>query len=292
MVVYSISDIEKLTGVKAHTLRIWEKRYNIVCPKRTETNIRYYLDEDLKKIMDIALLNRNGYRISKIAKMAEEERMSIVAGITDVGTLHEDEVDTLVHAMFELNEDKFNAILNKHINSTGIQVTMDEVIYPFLDKLSTMWFTGSIKGIHEKFVRYLIRRKLITAIDRIKLEKVKGKSILYLPEGEVQELSLLYLHYTLKSQNVQVLNLGDKINLEDLEDASNSYKPDWAFTFVNESYNNNLLQGYLEQLSDKLRSCTIGISGYQAMTQHLDLPNNIVILNSINDIYDVISDKK
>ena len=284
MVVYSIKDIEKLSGVKAHTLRIWEKRYNIIVPRRTKTNIRYYLDEDLKVLLNIVLLNKNGYKISKIAKMSLDQIRSEVARITDVDTQHEGNIDGLMLSMFELNELKFNRILDKHTKTEGIQRTMEEVIYPFLDKLSTMWFTGSIKGVHENFVSYIIRRKLIVAIENLEFHPSGTKSILYLSEGESQELSMLYLHFTLKSMGIEVVNLGLGVGMGDIVEAHQIVKAEYIFTFFNDSFTDSPLSEYLDQLSEQIKDCKICISGFQTLNQKLTPTHNVIILNSIKDV--------
>ena len=286
MVIYSIKDIEKLSGVKAHTLRMWEKRYDIITPRRTETNIRYYLEEDLQKILNIALLNRNGFKISKIADMASQEITSKVAEISEIDTQHEGQVDGLMLSMFELNEIKFSRILNKHIESDGMEQTMDKVIYPFLDRISSMWFTGSIKGVHESFVTHIIRRKLNVVIDQLQKDPVGSKCIIYLPEGETQELSLLYLHYVLKLRGHDVVNLGTNVPIIDVLEAQAILQAKCVFTFFNDSFTDVDLQPYLDNLSRHLPECKICISGYQTITQQLDIKDNVLVLNSINDLTD------
>ena len=140
MAVYSINDIEKLSGVKAHTIRIWEKRYDILANRRTDTNIRYYLDEDLELILNIAHLNKKGIKISKLATMTPEEIKQKIADSCEVDVIFENHIDGLMLSMFELNEYKFLKLLNHHIREIGFEKTMDDVIYPMLDKLSVMWF--------------------------------------------------------------------------------------------------------------------------------------------------------
>ena len=161
MIAYSIKDLESLSGVKAHTLRIWEKRYGIIQPNRTETNIRYYKDEDLQKILNISLLNRLGFKISKIATMQADQIRQKVAEINEVGSIFEDQLDAMMLSMFELDETKFNLLLDHQISSKGFEETMNTVVYPLLDKLSTMWLAGSVKAVHENFVNNIIRRKTI-----------------------------------------------------------------------------------------------------------------------------------
>lgn len=284
MIVYSIHDLEKLSGVKAHTLRMWEKRYNIIQPKRTPSNIRYYLDDDLQRVLNIALLNKNGYRISKISEMDNDEILSIVAELSSIDTVHEGNIDGLMLSMFELNESKFNRILDKYIKSIGMQDTMDQIIYPFLDKLSAMWFTGSVKGVHENFVGFIIRRKLIMAIDSISVENPKAKAILFLPESETQELTLLYIHFLLKKLNIDIVNLGNNVPLIDILEAQEIFKANFIFTLFNDSFTEVPLQPYLQELSNYLSDATIYISGYQTVAQNLKPMDNVVLLNSISEL--------
>jgi DNA-binding transcriptional MerR regulator len=267
---------------------MWEKRYNIIKPKRTPSNIRYFLDDDLQEILNIALLNKNGYRISKIAKMTQDEIQTLVAELSSVDTIHEGSIDGLVLSMFELNESKFNRILDKYIDSIGMQETMDQVIYPFLDKLSSMWFTGSIKGVHENFVGYIIRRKLVLAIDKLEVENPKAKAILYLPEAESQELSLLYIHYLLKKQKISVVNLGNNVPLIDILEAQQIFGAHYVFTLFNDSFSETPLQPYIKELSSYLPETTIFISGYQTIAQPLKPMPNLVILNNLNELEGLI----
>ena len=165
MAIYSIKDLEKLSGIKAHTLRMWEHRYKIIEPQRTETNIRYYLDEDLKFILNVALLNKNGIKISKISKMSKEEIAQKVAAISEINFEYGTQLDALTISMIEMDEFKFDRIISTNIQQLGFERTMLEIIYPFLDKLSLLWLTGSINPVQENFMSYLIRQKLIVAID-------------------------------------------------------------------------------------------------------------------------------
>jgi len=198
MAVYSINDLEKLCGIKAHTLRIWEKRYGIINPKRTATNIRYYLDEDLQKVLNIALLNRNGIKISKIAKMTDEEIQASVSTYTEVDGTSDDKMDALIFAMLELNEYKFNKILDHNIAEKGYEATMNEIIYPFMDKLSMMWIAGNIKGVHENFVASVIRRKTIIAIDEF--------SMSYYENAHLTDCQVLISGYQTVAQNISALD--------------------------------------------------------------------------------------
>lgn len=286
MAVYSINDVEKLCGIKAHTIRIWEKRYGIIQPRRTDTNIRYYLDEDLQKILNISLLNRNGYKISKISKMSDGEVKQLVSELSDVTLESEDNLDALMHAMLELDEFKFNKILDHNIESRGFEITMDEIVYPMMEKLSMMWIAGSIKGVHESFVANVIRRKTIVAIDHASpVHKENATRILiYLPENETHELSLLFLHFLLKDSGINVVNLGAGVPLIDVLEGHKICKADYVFTIFNDSFSESPLQPYLNELSKHLEGTTILISGYQTAMQNINVPYNVKVLQSLTDV--------
>ena len=294
MVAYSIKDLEKLSGVKAHTLRIWEKRYGIIRPKRTQTNIRYYLDEDLKLVLNIALLNRNGYKISKIADMEPEQIQEKVAELSDVDKEFENQLDSLTLSMIDLDEYKFNKILDTNIEQRGFQKTMLEVVYPLLDKLSVMWMSGSIKAVQENFVSNLIRRKTIAAIDKLPINTTPGKPgfIIFLPEGERHELSLLFLHFILREAKFRVINLGSEVNVYDLQDAVKIFDTSHIFTIINDSFNDSPIQPYIENLSTLFPDQTILFSGFQLIRPNVKCPGNCKILSSIKDVQQYIRDYK
>ena len=282
MVVYSIKDLEKLSGVKAHTLRIWEKRYNIIHPKRTPTNIRYYLDEDLKQILNIALLNRHGYKISKIAKMEKEQIQKKVAEITEVDESFEGQLDSLTISLIELDEEKFGRLLTRSIEQQGFEFTMIEVIYPLLDKLAMMWVTGSIKSIHEKFVSELIKRKCISEIDKLKVTKPQT-FLIYLPKGETNELSLLFLHYLIKKDGFKVINAGPDMALHELVEVSDICHVDFVFTIINELKVELEINSYLAKLEEAFQDSTILLSGMQTMNSQIKAKEKVTFLRSYQE---------
>lgn len=285
MAIYSIKDLEKLCGIKAHTIRIWEQRYGIIKPERTNTNIRYYQDKDLKLLLNIALLNRNGLRISKIAKMTASEIAQKVASIAEVDFAHSTQLDALTISMIEMDEYKFDRIISTNIQQLGFEQTMLQVIYPFLDKLGVLWLTGSINPVQENFMSCLIRQKIITAIDNepFALGKDNKKFLIYLPEGESQELSLLFMHYILKSRKHKVYYLGLNISVNDLVDACQIHEPDYIFTMVTETYSKSPVQKYVDELSATFNSCNVLLSGYQVVAQNVRATENVTILKSLDD---------
>jgi DNA-binding transcriptional MerR regulator len=284
--VYSIKDLEKLSGIKAHTIRIWEQRYHILEPQRTKTNIRYYQDEDLKVLLNVALLNKNGIKISKIAKMEDQELVEKVAAISEINFHDGTQLDALTISMVEMDENKFDRIVNTNIDQIGFEQTMMEVIYPFLDKLSLLWLTGSINPVQENFISHLIRQKIISAINTTPLSSAEGneKIILYLPEGERQELSLLFMHYLLKSRGKYVLYLGQDISLADLSDANRIQKADLIFTMITETFAKESVQQYVDHLAEAFPNTQILLSGYQVVAQQVDAPGHVTILKSLDQM--------
>ena len=272
-----------MSGIKAHTLRIWEQRYGIINPNRTKTNIRYYLDEDLKFILNVALLNKNGLKISKISKMTRHEIAEKVAAISEINFEFGTQLDALTISMIEMDEYKFDRIISTNIQQLGFEKTMLDVVYPFLDKLSLLWLTGSINPVQENFISFLIRQKIIVAIDREPLPNAESskKFLLYLPEGERQELSLLFMHYLLKVRGFQVAYIGQDISFNDIKDAHSIIKPDFIFTMITESFSRDSLQAYVDKLSAQFPETKLLFSGYQVAAQQVKGSDNVLVLKSL-----------
>lgn len=218
MAVYSIKELEKLSGIKAHTIRIWEKRYNLIEPHRTNTNIRYYTDNELKKILNVAVLNRQGIKISNIARLNELELKEEIIRVTRSTSSNDTIVDSLVLAMVDLDEYKLETIIDKSISRSGLKATVVEVLYPFLDKVGILWQSGDVNPAQEHFVSYLIRQKIIAATNNLPntFNANAKKFLLLLPEGEWHEISLLFAQYLIKEANHDVIYLGQSVPYSDV----------------------------------------------------------------------------
>jgi DNA-binding transcriptional MerR regulator len=228
---FSISDIEALVGIKAHTIRAWETRYNLVPPKRTPTNIRYYGEEELKMLLNIVALNENGYKISKIAKMSHGQINNLVTQLKTDWKNDSIQMLHLSNATLDYNEKEFSDTLSGCIAEMGLIQTMDLVLYPFMKKVGMLWQTGTIDPSHEHFASNLIRERLIVEIDKLDtLVKSDAKRfILFLPEAEMHETGLLFTRFLLKKCGHEMLYLGSEIPYSDLKKVVESYKPDYAF---------------------------------------------------------------
>ena len=165
MNAFTIKDLENLSGIRAHTIRIWEQRYNFLKPKRTLTNIRYYSSEELKTVLNIALLNKYGFKISHIGRMQPHEIQERILSLSDARAIQERLVNELVQEMVDLEMDKFEHILNSYISSKGIERTVIQIIFPFLEKIGILWQTGHINPAQEHLVTNIIRQKLIVGIE-------------------------------------------------------------------------------------------------------------------------------
>ncbi len=289
MVVYSIKDLETLSGVKAHTIRIWEKRYDLIQPKRTKTNIRYYTDRDLRKLLNVCFLYNKGYKISKIGQMDAETIKGKVSSYSRVNLSFEDQLDALLIFILELDSYNFNKVLDQHISQKGLEQTMEDLIYPLLDKLSIAWMSGSFLDVHESFVTQIIKSKIHFCTENIKEQPLAKPSFLcYLPPNEKQELSLLFFNYILRANGCKTINLGNEVNYKDLKYAIETCNPDFVFTIINEEITNMPLQNYLDQIKEDLGTAQLLLTGFQTMTPGIVWHDNIKVLESLKETMDYI----
>ncbi len=287
---YSIKDLEQLSGIKAHTLRIWEQRYNLLTPKRTDTNIRFYDDQDLKLILNVALLNDNGVKISKIASMDSVEIREEVMKLTERSLTHDDQIHALTICMIEMDEDRFDKILSTNIIKLGFEQTMMNIIYPFMSKIGVLWQTGAINPAQEHFISNLVRQKLIVAIDG-QISKGGGKKfLLFLPEGELHETSMLFASYLIKNKGHKVIYLGQSTPYDDLLSVYNLHQPEYLLSVITTSPSSEYVQEYLNSLSKRFPNAHILVTGYQVIGQDLVFPANVRLLNYIRDIKDFLEE--
>lgn len=286
---YSIKDLEQLSGIKAHTLRIWEQRFNIINPLRTDTNIRYYNDQDLKLVLNISLLKDHGYKISEIAKMEYEELAKEVVSLSEKQLNYPDQIQALTVAMIDMNEDSFDHIMADNINQFGFENTMLHIIYPFLIKIGTLWVTGSIGPSQEHFITSLIRQKMIVAIHNIpKNYKPNSKTfVVYTPEGEYHDVGILFAYFILKSRNHKVLYFGQSLPFDDLKFVIDKQNPDVVFTAITSLPTHKDVQNYVNKVASSFPEQQIYFTGMQVVGQGLDLHSNTSVINKINDLIEL-----
>ena len=288
---YSIRDLEHLSGIKAHTLRIWEQRYDILRPKRTDTNIRTYDDQDLKLVLNISLLKDHGYKISEIARMSRDEMHQEVIHISEKQLNYPDQIHALTIAMLDLDEDRFEKIINTNILQFGFENMMVNIIYPFLGRIGTLWMTGSIGPAQEHFITNLIRQKIIVAIDGQlnRLRPGSKKFLLYLPEGELHELSLLFADYIIRARQHKVVYLGQSLPFNELIFAYDVHKPEYIFSAMTTVPGSDEVQSYVYRLGRQFPDSQILLTGYQVIGQDLDLPDNVSVVANVRELVQIAS---
>jgi DNA-binding transcriptional MerR regulator len=288
---YSIRDLEKLSGIKAHTLRIWEKRYAVFKPNRTDTNIRYYSNEDLKKILNISLLNKNGYKISSIVSMPSSEISNLVSAINLVKTENEDLVDNLILAMIDMDELFFNKTFNSSLVKLGFENTMVKIIFPFMNRIGTMWQAGTINPAQEHFVSNIIRQKMIVAIDGISIQanaRQMETVVLFLRENELHELSILFYNYVLRSRGYNTIYLGQSVPIADLDRIIKIVRPDYLLSIITNSFSKKEWELFNDSISHYSQHSTILLSGYSIYEMESQLDSKIRVFRTMNDLLKII----
>jgi MerR family transcriptional regulator, light-induced transcriptional regulator len=282
MASYSIKNLEELSGIKAHTIRIWEKRYGIIIPERTTTNIRLYSDEDLKKLLNVSILNRHGLKISHLAKLSYNDLKEKVIHVSRETSDSEIQIENMMISMLELDEWKFNKILSNSIIKIGFEDTVVNIMQPFFERIGLLWQTGSINPAQEHFVSNLFRQKLIVAIDG--QEPVPGNDketfILFLHEDEMHELGLLFYNYLLRKNGFQTIYLGQAVPFDDLLKIASIRKAGHLMTTFTTGIKENSLKDYLARLSDAFPGQTIYFTGYQAQKIKDQQASNIIKVES------------
>lgn len=288
---YSVTQVETLTGINAHTLRIWERRYNFLKAHRTESNIRFYSGEQLKQLLNIAVLTRNGYRISKIDSMSREEINNIVTQL-QLSDLNQpnDDVNMLTIAMLEYNEENFNKIFHKSILRKGILTTVTELIYPFLNQVGVLWGTNKVSPPQEHFASNLIRQKIIAAIDALPLPLKNAPTIiLFLLENEDHELGLLLSSFIAKDLGWKVIYLGQRMPTVNLKEAVLETNASFLFTILTTPRTERFVDT-LEFISEETNT-TIIYSVNPAFIDENKILANSKYVASPNELIDFLNSK-
>lgn len=263
MAEYKIKELEVLTGIKAHTLRIWEKRYGIIEPERTETKIRTYTDHELTLLLNVALLNKSGVKISHIAKMSQKEINERVFEI-ETSSGNSMAIDKFILALVEMDEPLFHRTLSEITKEFGLVIAFKDYLIPFLERIGVMWRVGSINPSQEHFMSVLIRQKIISEIDRLGIPEKNGKLImLYLPEHEQHEISLLFYQYFLRSKGFYTVYLGQGVPYDALILSLERVKPDALLTSWLGTVDSNFMINYFKNLKKDSDNLPVFAGGAQ-----------------------------
>lgn len=281
---YSIKQLELVSGIKAHTIRMWERRYGLFSPHRTNTNIRRYNEQDVQLILNIALLLRNGYRISKLAAKIPEELNNLVLNISiKESPVKESDLEPFLLDLFSFNQQAFKSNLNKKIDELGLEVVFEKLILPLLERIGVLWQAGMIKPVHEHFVSNIIKHIIIVKYEMLKEPKSKAKTILFfLPEGEYHEIGILMYAFIAKKMGLHTFYLGQSTPTKNLIEILRSVKPTIVFSAVSTSLPEFELEEIAKDIKKNFNSCSIYISGNKNIINRMRIPKEVSIISSIN----------
>lgn len=290
MNAFTIKDLELLSGIKAHTIRIWEQRYTFLKPQRTDTNIRYYTNDELKTVLNISLLNKYGFKISHIDRMSNPEMKDKIMLLSQSPAQQERVINDLIHCMIDLEIEEFEAILDNHIQLKGIEKTITYIIFPFLERIGMLWVTNHINPAQEHLVSNIIRQKIIVGIQTTGSHLSVNKTVLlFLPEGEHHELGLLFMYYLLKNRGIRVLYLGANVPMKDVEFLANLKHPVFLYTHLTAVAHNFNFEKFLVNAQNRLMSNKLIVSGLLTQSYKKKVPNNVSFKKSLNEVMEYIN---
>jgi len=287
---FTIKELESLSGIKAHTIRIWEQRYKFLRPSRTTTNIRRYNNEELKTLLTVALLNKYGYKISRIDEMHPDQRTEAALGLQQPDAQDEYIINQMIGCMIDLKSNEFEQLLTRQIADRGIEKTIIGIIFQFLERVGILWQTNRLRPVQEHIVSAIIRQKIIYAIDELPLANAESPLfVLCLPEGEHHELGLLYVYYLLRKKGLPTIYLGANVPAKDIEYILEVKPPQYIYLHLTSFPGQAKFQRFLNQLHDNAKDCNIVISGYVAqLLKKASLPN-VQLLQSLTSVQSYIS---
>lgn len=263
---FSIRDIENLTGIKAHTLRIWEQRYQLFNPKRRESKHRFYDNDDLKFILRIAYLYNNGFKISQIAGFSENEIMQMALELKPHDDNFDIYINQLTEAAIDLDQVRFDKILHTLVLHAGFEKSIIKVLFPLLKKIGLLWLTGNVIPAQEHFASALIIKKMLVAIDGLEkpVNNKDRKVLLFTPVGELHEIPLLFMHYMLKKNGVPHIYLGKNVSLDMLDLVCRQHPVNQLYFHVITNLTRCDMKEYVCRLSQMFPDKEIVFSGSQA----------------------------
>ena len=288
---FTIKDIENLTGIKAHTLRIWEQRYNVFTPKRKESLHRVYDNEDLKQLLHISFLYNSGWKISKIAGLSTSQIRELVKNAAVGEQNYQSFISRLIEAAIDFDEHAFISLLTEIEQTIGFEKCIIDVCYPFLVKVGHLWSTNNVVPAQEHFSSYLIQNKIIVETD--KLPAMPGRKpdiILLCPHGEFHELPLLFIHYLLRKSGWGTLYLGSNVRVEDIKTVTNLSQVKFLYLHLLTNFTGFDIDDYLTEICKRFPDKMIVVSGEGIRKSQRDFVN-LTRLESDTQIYDFIRKK-
>jgi len=290
---FTIKDLENISGIKAHTIRIWEKRYNLLEPKRTETNIRYYTSEDLTKLLNIVLLNNNNFKISKIAVMSEEDITTKSRELAFETATNDEAINTFKLSMFQFDKILFNNSYNTLLHKKTFREIFKDVFIPFLEHIGLLWHTETLLPAHEHFISNLIAQKIQINTEKLQynINDTNKTYVLFLPENEIHELGLLYLNYELVLRGFHTVYLGQSLPLNNLNYFLESKREICFIASLTIQPYDDKIDDYFKEI-DAIMANTknqfMATGRKVDKVRHLKLNSNIQLFDSIRDLLNVL----
>ncbi len=288
---FTIKELESLSGIKAHTIRIWEQRYNFLQPSRTQTNIRRYNNDELKTLLTVALLNKYGHKISRIDEMTPEQRDEAALNLQPSDAKDEYITNGLIGYMIDLKGLELEKLLTEQVHNQGMEKIIAGVVFRFLERVGILWQTNRLRPVQEHLVSAIIRQKMICGIDSLPLPTTAAPLfVLFLPEAEHHELGLLYVYYLLRKRGLPVIYLGANVPLRDMEHILPQRKPQYIYTHLTSFSGHAKFQRFMERLSDDAvhTQSTVLLSGYVAQLFKKPQWPNVVLLQSLSSVQSYI----
>lgn len=251
---FSIKDLENLTGIKAHTIRIWEKRYNLLSPNRTDTNIRFYELADFQKLLNVSYLNNNGYKISKIATLEGNKIPELVRQIAAKSNLNSHAINSFKLSMLNFDQVLFYKTYERLEKEKSFRDIFYTIFIPLLTELGLLWQTDTITPAHEHFLTSLIRQKILINTENIQANSETSTKtfICYLPDNEVHELGIMYINYEIVAHGHQSIFLGQSVPLDSLVDIVNYYDDVTFVSYFTVKPEKEEIHQYIEDVKNKL----------------------------------------
>ncbi|MDD2820658.1 MAG: MerR family transcriptional regulator [Flavobacterium sp.] len=292
--VFSIKDLENLSGIKAHTIRIWEKRYNVLKPMRTDTNIRLYDLPSLQKLLNITLLHDYGYKISKIATYSEDKIPSLVREIISSKTAKSHAISDFKMAMMNFDQELFFTTYNWLIAEKSFKEIFHQVFIPLMNELGLLWQSDTITPAHEHFISYLIKQKLLVNTEKLQVLKQTKKDkvfVLSLPMNEIHELGLMYLHYEILLNGYKSIYLGESMPIENLKDLKRHYDAIVFVSYLTVQPERDSIDAYINEMTSQLvdENTELWFTGRQVeFIQKENLSDKISIFTSISELVSLL----
>ena len=291
---FSISQLQQLSGIKAHTIRIWEQRYGALVPERSEGNTRYYDSHQLRRLLNIVSLLKDGYKISQIGPMEDEELARLLSLKLEESRLTKDKneyyVSQLIAAAVSYDEAYFNTVYHQCIQQQGLKNTYTGVLYPLLNRMGLMWEIDSFSPAQEHFTSNLIKQKIFAAIDRFPPDAdAKKKWLLFLPENEFHEIGLLFANYLLRESGHQVIYLGSNVPLNTLDKAAHEVHPTDILLFFVHHLDRNAAEDYLKRVNKIFQKANVHIASSKTLTADIAKPGRINFIYSPEELLNAIN---